>query len=291
MISVILPVYNQSRYLAQAVKSVWAQQVEDLELVIVDDGSTDQTPAVIRQLAAHGPLRAIHQPNAGPAAARNRGIRESRGEWIAFLDADCYWIPGKLRVQMASVSQGPKEKEFCYCGSLLVDDQDAVLMTRIHRNNGRLLDELIWGNCLSTSSALVRRDRLLEAGLFNEDLRIGEDWDLWLRLASRADTIYVPAALMAERFNDWDQKYDMPAYEKATKAVLRGFYEFIRENEEARSILDRRQLISSWHLSVLARSYLHHRKPLKFLELGAQAILTHPRGIGFLFKLYDRPRV
>lgn len=289
MISVILPVYNQSRYLAQAVESVWAQRVEDLELLIIDDGSTDPTPSVIEQLAARGPLRAIHQRNAGPAAARNRGIRESRGDWIAFLDADCYWIPGKLQAQMAAVSRGGQE--FCYCGSLLVDDQDAVLKTRISQQTGRLLDELIWGNCLSTSSALVRKERLLEVGLFSEELRIGEDWDLWLRLAAKTQTVYVPEALMAERFNDWDRKYKMPVYEKATKAVLRGFYAFIREEEGARNILQRKRIITSWHLSVLARSYLHHRNLWKFLELGMETARAHPRGIGFLLKLYDRPHI
>ncbi|MDX2031120.1 MAG: glycosyltransferase family A protein [Blastocatellia bacterium] len=287
MISVILPVYNQSRYLVQAVESVWAQRFDDLELLIVDDGSTDQTPAVIQQLAQRGPLRAIRQENAGPAAARNRGIRESRGEWIAFLDADCYWIPGKLRAQMAAVGQGALE--FCYCGSLLVDDQDTVMKTRISQRTGPLLDELIWGNCLSTSSALVRKTRLLEVGLFNEELRIGEDWDLWLRLAARVGSVYVPAALMAERFNDWDRKYKMPIYEQATRAVLRRFYGFIREEEGTREILARRRLVTSWHLSVLARSYLHHRSPWKFVELGVETALTHPRGIGFLFKLHDRP--
>ena len=286
MISVILPVYNQARYLAQAVESVWAQGAADLELLLVDDGSTDGTPALIEQLAARGPLRAIRQQNAGPAAARNRGIRESRGEWVAFLDADCYWLPGKLRAQLAAAARGA---EFCHCGSLLVDDHDAVMQTRISEPPPRLLDELIWGNCLSTSSAFVRRERLLDAGLFNEELRIGEDWDLWLRLAARVRTAYVPEALMAERYNDWDLKYRMPVYEKATKAVLRRFFDEIRGDDALRDLLQRRGLISGWHLSVLARSYLHHRNPGKFLALGIEAALAHPQGLGFLFKLYGRP--
>lgn len=289
MISVVLPVYNQARYLPQAVESVWIQGVDDLELLIVDDGSTDGTLNVIKDLSSRGNLRWIRQENAGPAAARNRGVKESRGEWIAFLDADCYWITDKLKEQMAAVDAVPAD--FCFCGSFLVDDDSDVLATRVNNPAVNLLNELIWGNCISTSSVFVRKRVLMEVGLFNETLRIGEDWDLWLRLAARVNVLYLPKPLMAERFNDWDSKYQMRVYEKATKSVLTRFYDFIKHDDKYHYLIEKRGKILSWHLSVLAKSYLHHRNVIDFCRLGVQSALAHPQGLGYIIKLCGRPNV
>jgi glycosyltransferase involved in cell wall biosynthesis len=105
LISVIVPVFNCERFVAEALQSVLAQDYPNLELVVVDDGSTDATPDVVRSV--HPKVRLVCQRNLGPAAARNRGIRESHGEYLAFLDGDDVWLPGKLAAQMAHLQALP----------------------------------------------------------------------------------------------------------------------------------------------------------------------------------------
>jgi glycosyltransferase involved in cell wall biosynthesis len=289
MISVVIPVYNQACYLPQAVKSVWMQGIDDIELIIIDDGSAEETTEVIKNLATRGKLRWIRQENAGAAAARNRGIEESRGEYIAFLDADDYWNHNKLRDQIAAIEDN--SYGFCFCGSFLVDDECTILATRVANQKGKLIDDLIWGNCISTSSVLVRKSLLVEVGLFNETLKIGEDWDLWLRLTSRSTVKYVPKPLVSVRFSEWDSFYQMKVYEQATRNVLTRFYDFIKYDEKHQYLIEQRSKIFSWHLSVLAKSYLHHKNVKDFFRLSLQSAMAHPRGLGYILKLCGRPNV
>jgi glycosyltransferase involved in cell wall biosynthesis len=289
MISVVIPTYNQARYLSQAVESVWMQEVDDLEVLIVDDGSTDETSDVIRGLAAKGELRWIRQENSGPAAARNRGIKESRGELIAFLDADDYWIQGKLKDQIAAFGAESEASDFCFSGSFLVDDNCTILANRVSNQPRILLSELIWGNCITTSSVLVRKTLLLEVGLFNEMLTIGEDWDLWLRLTLRTTVNYIPKPLIAVRSAEWASKYQMKTYETATKRVLARFYETVKDDDKYQHLVEQRGKVLSWHLSVLAKSYLRHNNVIDFCRLGVQSALAHPLGLGYIFKLWGRP--
>lgn len=278
-ISVVIPAYNSAAFLPLALASVRAQERSDVEIVVVDDGSTDETPAALAALAGDD-LRILQQANAGPAAARNRGIRESRGEWIAFLDADCYWLPGKLAAQLAVAGE---ETGIVYTGSLLVDEQGRTMATRPAIVRERLIEGLIWGNLISTSSVMARRAALLEGGGFDETLRIGEDWDLWLRLTARYEVRCVPAPLMAERASCWDSKYQMRNYEAATLKILPRFFESLRNDEGLVSLARQRQRALSWHLSVLAKSYLQRRQVGSFARLAARSLLAHPGGVGFLF--------
>src|SRR6185503_19403908 len=103
MISVVMPVHNHARFIRRAVESVRAQNRSDVEVLIVDDGSTADSETVVNALASNGDLRFFSQDNAGAASARNRGIAEARGEWIAFLDADDVWLPGKLAAQFDAI--------------------------------------------------------------------------------------------------------------------------------------------------------------------------------------------
>ena len=170
-VSVIIPCYNSSSFLPIAIKSVRTQVRRDLEIIVVDDGSTDHTMSVLETLAG-ADLRVLRQANSGPSAARNRGIRESRGKWIAFLDADCYWLPGKLESQLYASSSNLEPVGFSYTGSLLVDGEGQTLAVRPVVPRGCLVEDLVWGNLISTSSAMARRDALFAVGMFDETLRI-----------------------------------------------------------------------------------------------------------------------
>jgi glycosyltransferase involved in cell wall biosynthesis len=187
-VSVVIPAYNAGWCVRKAVDSVLAQDRCDFEVIVVNDGSTDDTAAV---LAEYGPaIRVIDQPNGGMSNARNAGIRAARGEFIAFLDSDDWWLPGKLGRQVALLRQRP-ELGFCSCAAR-VEDMDGALVNlwSCPQWQGSLLAYLFQGGASvpgSCSAVLARRDLVLAAGAFDETLRGAEDPDLWIRLAAITD--------------------------------------------------------------------------------------------------------
>src|SRR6478672_2666674 len=118
-VSVIMPVYNGAAFVSRAIDSVLRQTVRDLELIVVDDGSTDDTREVVTAIT-DSRLRYIHQQNRGPSVARNNGIRAASAEWIAFLDSDDYWLPTKLEAQLARAREVP-DAGVIYCGAKYLD--------------------------------------------------------------------------------------------------------------------------------------------------------------------------
>jgi glycosyltransferase involved in cell wall biosynthesis len=187
-VSVLIPAYNAGWCVRKAVDSVLAQDWRDFEVIVVNDGSTDDTAAV---LAEYGQaIRVIDQPNGGMSNARNAGIRAARGEFIAFLDSDDWWLPTKLGRQVAMLRQRP-ELGFCSCAAR-VEDMDGALVNlwSCPQWQGSLLAYLFQGGASvpgSCSAVLARRDLVLAAGAFDETLRGAEDPDLWIRLAAITD--------------------------------------------------------------------------------------------------------
>ena len=176
-ISVIIPAYNAAQSIAAAVRSAWDQKPRPSEVIVVDDGSTDDTAAVVSGLPI--PVKLLSQANQGAGQARNAGVTQAKGEWLAFLDADDVWLPGKL------------EKQGRYTG----DPSVAVINCRAKTKQGGpvaseiSLDRLWEANDLITSSVLVRRSAFLAAGGFDANLDLAEDHDLWFRLAAGGWTI------------------------------------------------------------------------------------------------------
>jgi glycosyltransferase involved in cell wall biosynthesis len=197
LVSVIIPTFNAERFLADAAQSALAQDHPDLEVLVVDDGSGDGTLDVARRLAgASDRVRVIHQENAGPAAARNRGIREVAGEFIAFLDADDLWHPTKVRKQLDAFRSNP-ELGLVYCrreGKRLdSDDQwvpdeernlryaERAAAGRFYR--GRCFDKVITESFIALSSVMIPRRVLDDVGLFDTELITAEDRHLYARIA------------------------------------------------------------------------------------------------------------
>jgi len=198
-ISVVVPTLNAGDYLEVALRSAIAQGVSGLELIVVDDGSTDGSTA--RCKALHPRLRMVRPATPGIAGARNAGIAASSAELIAFLDADDVWLPGKLHAQIALLGRHP-EARLCYAGwsefqSEVADPGDswrssvadaARLLNRNPVPAGWIYPELLLDSCVWTSTVVVRRELFDEIGLFDASLPVGEDYDLWLR-ASRVTPI------------------------------------------------------------------------------------------------------
>jgi glycosyltransferase involved in cell wall biosynthesis len=187
-VSVVIPAYNAAWCVAKAVESVLVQQGCDFELVVVDDGSTDDTAAV---LAHYGDaVRVVRQRNQGLSAARNAGLRAARGEFVAFLDADDWWLPGKLAPQLALLRARP-EVGFCSCAAR-VEDPDGRLLNLwpAPRWEGPFLVHLFGSaaDVAGSGSAVVARRALFgRVGGFDESLRSLEDIDMWMRLAAVTD--------------------------------------------------------------------------------------------------------
>ena len=203
--SVIIPVYNGSAYVGTAIRSVLAQTEPDLELIVVDDGSTDGTPDVVRQFDDPR-LRLLEQTNAGPSAARNLGIAESRGDWVGFLDADDSWRPEKLEAHLRRASERPAAG-LTYSSVVVVDEQGALVEALKADLEGDVLESLLFGNVIwgGGSSAILRRDVFDRVGGFDPKIKYGEDWEMWLRVASAYPFAAVPEPLTCrtERRNSY----------------------------------------------------------------------------------------
>lgn len=175
-ISVVMPAYNSSKFVRRAIASVWAQTECPLELIVVDDGSQDDTAAVAAEVDSRTVV--IRQANGGPGAARNRGVKEARGNWIAFLDADDAWRPNKLKSQCPHMLRAEIDVVFSHVVEPLERDTPLQELT---------FDDLWRHNYVGLSTSVVRREALERIGGFDEDRGVLgiEDYNLWLRMAAR----------------------------------------------------------------------------------------------------------
>lgn len=203
LVSVIIPTYNRATFVRQAIDSVLAQTYPDIELIVVDDGSDDDTLAVIRDVASA--LTLIQQPHAGVSAARNCGVAACSGEWVAFLDSDDLWLPGKLAAQMALLQKQP-EIQACYTDEIWIRHGVRVNPKQIHaKHTGWLFLPSLPRCIISPSSILMRRQLWERLGGFDERLPACEDYDLWLRLTAREPVILLPERLIIKRGGHADQ--------------------------------------------------------------------------------------
>jgi glycosyltransferase involved in cell wall biosynthesis len=198
-VSVVIPTFNRAHLLPEAIKSVLLQGYPNLEIIVVDDGSTDQTESVAR---SHEPLvRYVRQENAGPAAARNLGMMHCTGEFVAFLDSDDLFLPGKLHEQVQYFRQRP-QTVLVYCWYEVIDGAGRRRVGRRCRLAGhagrKLLAQCMQGP-LATPTVVARRSALLAAGGFDPSMRLSEDIDLWCRVARLGPIGLVPEILVSVR--------------------------------------------------------------------------------------------
>jgi glycosyltransferase involved in cell wall biosynthesis len=181
-VSVVIPVYNGAATLRRAIRSALLQTGCILEVIVVDDGSTDLTPEILREF--QGQVRTVRQSNAGVGAARNKGLDLATGQYIAFLDADDEWLPGKLEKQLAALARFPNA-DLVYCGAIYrTADGLHRDLSPVFVEGHDVLDRLALGNFIATSSLLARADCFRSPNArFATNLRFGEDYTLWLQFA------------------------------------------------------------------------------------------------------------
>lgn len=184
-ISVVIPTYNRGSFVEHAVDSVLAQTYKDYEIIVVDDGSTDDTREKIQSYGDR--VRYLYQENRGPSAARNRGIMSASGKYIAFCDSDDRFLPKKLEQQVNFINRHPKCR-FLYSWYYNVNKQGVVTKLRKPKacHSQEELQYFLYNRkfTIRTSTVVVVRKAFKKVGMFNENYDYSQDWDMWLRLAS-----------------------------------------------------------------------------------------------------------
>jgi glycosyltransferase involved in cell wall biosynthesis len=200
-ISVIIPAFNRAHTLPRALDSVLSQTLKPREIIVVDDGSTDETNAV---LADYPGLCIISQDNRGVSAARNVGIEKAGGEWLAFLDSDDEWLKEKLEKQWDVICND--DKLICHTEEIWIRNGQRVNPMKKHKKFGGMIYERCLPLCvISPSSVMIHRSVFEDVGVFDESLEVCEDYDLWLRICAKYSILFIDEPLIVKYGGHEDQ--------------------------------------------------------------------------------------
>jgi glycosyltransferase involved in cell wall biosynthesis len=200
MVSVVITTYNRRAYLKEATFSVLNQDYQDKEIVIIDDGSTDNSFTEVRGL----PVRYVWKQNGGISSARNMGIGVSKGDFLAFLDVDDLWKKGKLARQMQEMEDG--KFDISYTDEIWMRNDKHLNQGQRHRKYSGFIFEQCLPLCIiSPSSVVIKRRIFDEVGVFDETMPVCEDYDMWLRISSRYPVLYIDKPYIVKRGGHKDQ--------------------------------------------------------------------------------------
>lgn len=226
LVSVIIPTFNRAPVLARAIDSVARQKFTDWELLIIDDGSTDQTSDLVKTFSATIPIRYFYMSNGGVSKARNLGAQNARGEWLAFLDSDDEWLPNRLSDQVPLTSQF----RWIHAQEIWIRDGARVTQQTKHKKSGgRIFERCVELCCVSPSTSLIERKLFEQTGGFRPDFPVCEDYDLWVHLSSRYEAGFVETPLVIKYGGHADQLSRMyPAMDfyraKSLMSILKSPY-------------------------------------------------------------------
>ena len=224
LVSVVMATYNRAAYIADAIRSVQSQEYDCVEIIVADDGSTDSTPEIVSQF---GPsMTYLQLPHRGqPAATRNAALKTAQGEYVAFLDSDDLFLPGRLEEQVSALVKHP-DAGLAYSNGYFFRDHPGQptghVLDGLPTPSGEALADLLRGNFLAPPVVLIRRNCLDTVGNFDErsEFFAVEDYDLWLRIAARFPLIYVPGDVAAIRRHGESISRDVAALRTGVIHVL-----------------------------------------------------------------------
>lgn len=203
VVSVVIPTYNRVHVLGRAIESVLSQTYGNFEIIVVDDGSTDSTKAMIAE--NYGKVRFLSILHSGVSSARNRGIMAADGEWVAFLDSDDYWLPQKLERQVEFLRAHPQYM-ICHTNEIWIRNGVRINQGKKHRKSmGWFFKPSLHLCLISPSSVIIHKSVFETCGVFDEQLEFVEDYDLWLRITSRYPVGYVDERLVVKSGGHDDQ--------------------------------------------------------------------------------------
>jgi glycosyltransferase involved in cell wall biosynthesis len=223
MVSIVITTYNRRAFLKEAVLSVLDQDYQDKEIIIIDDGSTDGSFEEVRGFS----LRYVWKQNGGISSARNIGIDISNGEFIAFLDVDDLWKKGKLTKQVQTMIEN--QIDISYTDEIWVRNGERLNQRDRHRKYSGLIFERCLPLCIiSPSSVVIKRKVFDEVGLFDEDLPVCEDYDMWLRITSRYPVLFIDKPFIIKRGGHKDQL--SRAYEAIDRFRIQSLAKILKSN-------------------------------------------------------------
>jgi glycosyltransferase involved in cell wall biosynthesis len=245
-VSAIIPTYNCSQYVCEAIESVLNQTYKDIEIIVVDDGSTDNTREVLEPYIESKSINYIFQVNKGPGAARNTGIRIAKGEFIAFIDADDLWNKDKIRLQISAIGDAPDSIVLTGIARFHTENRNhqglGITFPPEYKDKSdyvRTLVRLNNNSMANFATALVRRSHAVNVGLFDEKINTAEDWDLWVRLACHYKFININQPLHLYR------KYDRSLTRRFDLAKTLKNQIYIIEKVSSANILPRNEINSA----------------------------------------------
>ncbi len=242
LVSVIIPTYNRAWALKKAIDSVLEQDYKNFELIVVDDGSTDETEALVKKYEKS--VKYIQQPNMGVSTARNKGISASAGPFIAFLDSDDYWLPEKLSAQIEFFNANP-DALICQTEEIWIRDGKRVNPKKKHKKPSGMIFIPSLALCLiSPSAVMMRKNLLAKVDSFDESLPACEDYDLWLRVSCRYPVHLIDKPLVVKTGGHDDQLSSSTGLDKyriyALKKILRSDFLTPAQYQAAENMLKKK---------------------------------------------------
>ena len=273
-VSIIIPTFNRRDYITIALDSVLAQTYKDYEIIIIDDGSSDDTKEVLKPY--QDKIRYFYHDNKGIPATRNRGIREAHGDYIALLDSDDYWLPEKLERQMDCFKKNPHYGMVATRCSSITQDGRFREKNRPGKS-GWILNDLFKANFIRTSSAMIKKECFEKAGFFDESLPMYEEVDLWLRIAKHYPIGFINTPLTVYIDNPQGVSTNSLAGRLLRQKVLEKNY----LKECIPLDLYRKRVASNYYS--IGKHYLHQGAKSEGKKYFKQSINLHPLNLKSLF--------
>ncbi|MBF0503854.1 MAG: glycosyltransferase [Candidatus Omnitrophica bacterium] len=275
-VSVIIPTYNRGQYITQAIESVLSQTFLDYEIIVIDDGSTDNTQEILKKYKNE--IKSIRHENQGISKTRNSAINQSCGEYLAFLDSDDYWTSEKLAQQVKVLDSHPNVG-IVYARMPIINEKGEKIGMKPAGVSGKNFKELleVWGD-LPTSSIMVRRDCFTKAGLFDVSLDTMEDIDMWIRIAQFYDLYEIENKVLA-----YYRRHDEQITKNKAKVyggLVKIFTKIYNTYPQAPKVLMIKRIVENQYL--LAKEYYIAKDYKNASSLALKAIAQYPL-VGLLF--------
>jgi len=273
-VSVIIPTYNRAHLIKRAIQSVLNQTYQDFEVIIVDDGSTDNTEKVVKSFNDPRIRYIRHEKNKGAAAARNTGIKAAKGKFIAFQDSDDEWLPEKLEKQMKVFETASAKVGVVYTGFWRIENNKKIYIpfSWVKQKEGNIHKELLKGSFIGLPTVLIKKECFRKGEMFDEKLPRLQDWELVIRLSKYYNFKCVNEPLLVSYYTSDSISANNEAYIKALKLILsKHFNEFTKE----------KKLLSKHYFSIGVNLCLNNnfKEGRNYL---IKAIKTHPSSIKYL---------
>lgn len=271
-VSVIVPTFNRAHLIMKAIYSVLGQTFKDLEVIVVDDGSKDNTSTLVLEINDIRLKYIRHAQQKGASEARNTGVAASSGKFLAFLDDDDEWMPDKLKLQMEIFREKP-DTGMVYSGYYYINSKNNKIFREFHpKKSGLLDDDLLTTNCVgTTSTAVIRRDSFEKAGGFDVSLRGCQDWDLWIRLAKFYPLNFADKPLVNFLIHDIRITHDLNAKIQGKERLLNKIFPLIQHKSK----------ILSAHYFVIGKLYCSNGDIENGKNRILKAITTYPFKINY----------